>query len=47
MFEFMYVCVYMMENNFFIVFDYVLHIYLNASQYDNILFSFASFSRLK
>ena len=28
-----------MENNYFIVFDYVL-LYLNASQYDNTLFSF-------
>ena len=35
-----------MENNFFIVFDYV-YIYLNALQYDDPLFSFTSFARLK
>ena len=29
-----------MENNFFIVFNYVLHIYHTVSHYDNILFSF-------
>ena len=36
-----------MENNFFIAFLIMYYIYLNASQYHNILFSFTLFSCLK
>ena len=35
-----------MENNF-LLFSIMFYIYLNASQYDNTLFSFNLFSRLK